>query len=86
MLNTYIVTFVAEPSDDELEKDPKAGLATCDVSLDSHMEVEDVAAGDYDAHEWLTRRARRIAVLARSWEAVHITLPNGDVVATPAGL
>lgn len=85
-MNTYVVAFVAEPSDDELEKDPDAGLATCDVSLDSHMPVENVAAGEYDAHEWLANRARRIAALARTWEATHITLPNGDIITARDGL
>lgn len=79
-INTYIVTFVAEPHDDELEKDPEAGLATVNVTVESHMPVDLVAAGEYDAHELIIRRARRTANLARQWEATHITLSDGNII------
>lgn len=85
-MNTYVVTFVAEPSDDELERDPAAELASLNVTVESVAPVEEVAAGEYDAHELVANQARRQAALARSWEAVYITLPDGELVTTPAGL
>lgn len=85
-MNTYVVTFVAEPSDDELERNPEAGLASVNVTVESVAPVEEVAAGEYDLHELVANQARRVAALARSWEAVYITLPDGELVPTPAGL
>jgi hypothetical protein len=79
-VNTYIVTFVAEPDDTELE------LATQHVTVESDAPVEEVAAGEYDVHELVVGQARGQAALDGSWEAVYITMPDGELATTPAGL
>lgn len=77
-MNTYTVTFVRELDEDTLDTDT--------VNVDSDVDADDLAAGDWDAHELLTGEARRQGLLDDEWEAVHVTLPNGEVVTVPAGL
>ena len=68
-----------------------AGLSTAGaqtfVQPVSAVEVDDLAVGDWDAHELVTRAARAQASLDQDdWDASHVTLPDGEVAEVPAGL
>lgn len=81
MSTTYTVTFYSEPVDDAEDVEIRDVVITSDVSVD------DLGAGDYDAHEAVVMSARANASLDEStWDASHVTFPDGEVAQVPAGL
>lgn len=81
MDNTYTVTFYRETGDQAEDVDIR------EVTITSPVEVDDLAAGDWDAHETVTMNARAEASLDEStWDASHVTLPDGEAAQVPAGL
>lgn len=80
--DTYAVTFYRETGDQAEDVEIR------DVTITSPVEVDDLAAGDWDAHELITCAARLKWSLDKEdgWEASHVTLPDGEVAQVPAGL
>lgn len=81
-MSTYTVTFYRETGDQEEDFEIR------DVTVDSDVQADDLAAGDWDAHELVTVAARGKWSLGREddWEASHVTLPDGETAMVPAGL
>lgn len=79
-MNTYTVTF-----HDENDGDP-TDVEVYAVTVLSAVEPEDLAAGDWDAHELLVQRARTQENLSYAWEPALVRLPDGEVVEVPAGM
>lgn len=79
-MNTYVVTFY-----DESDADPE-DVEVRDVTITSAVDPDDLAAGEWDAHEQLVREARAQENLTSEWETSHVTLPDGEVAQVPAGL
>lgn len=82
-MNTYVVTFYRESSDDA------ENVQVNDVWIESAVEADDLAAGEYDAHELVIAQARRESAhveLDDAWQSSHVTLPDGEVAAVPPGL
>lgn len=79
-MNTYTVTFYHETGDQAEDVEIR------DVTVTSGVEVDDLAAGDWDAHWNVTTKARDDAGLGEDWDSSHVTLPNGEVAQVPAGL
>lgn len=85
-MNTYTVTF-----HDENDGDP-TDVEVLTVTVESEVEPEDLAAGDWDAHERVVWQARQRhgwethRQLGFAWEPALVRLPDGEVVEVPAGL
>lgn len=81
-MNAYAITFYRETGDQAEDVDIRT------VTVESAVDPEDLAAGDWDAHQHLTLVARNQGLLATfdGWHASHVTLPDGDVSEVPAGL
>lgn len=77
----YTVTFYRETGDQAEDVEIR------NVTVDSDVQVDDLAAGDWGAHELVVRAARLKWSLGKDddWEASHITLPD-DIAQVPAGL
>lgn len=80
-MNAYTVTFY------HLTGDQAEDVEIREVTVESAVEVDDLAVGDWDAHELVTRAARAQASLDQDdWDASHVTLPDGENAMVPAGL
>jgi hypothetical protein len=81
-MNTFTVTFYRETGDQAEDVDIRA------ITVESPVEADDLATGDYDAHELVVARARTQGSLDRlmGWESSHVTLTDGSVWEVPAGL
>lgn len=79
-MNTYTITFYHLTGDQAEDVDIRA------VTVMSHVEADDLAAGDWDAHWNVTTKARDQVGLGEDWDSSHVTLPDGEVAQVPAGL
>lgn len=85
-MNTYTVTFYSEPDVDPEEVDLDEVNATEVRVTSDAIDADNLAAGDWDEHEYLVAAAAKQGCLGDEWNAAHVRLPDGEVVSVPAGL